>query len=532
MKNSDSQRMKFFPWLWMTIVDGIIALGKWLFNFCMLFVRAFINIFVYAYKGVVWLGKKIWASLKNYTNYFRKGNLGTRLSYLFMGSGHIYNGQLVKGIILLALQVLFIVFMVVPKGGIYWLDELNIFGHGSPDGIAWIGDTPYRFLYTSHTVFGETHTSRVQGGNASNSVIVMLYGLATLIITIAFAGLYFGNIRGSWKLQNLQEAGKHVPTFREDMRTLLNEKFHFTVLSFPTITVFAFTILPLIFMILLAFTNYDGNHIYPRYRFAWTGLDTFIKLFSTKTGWGGAMKSIFIWTIVWALFATFTNYIGGMILALLINKKGIHLKKLWRTFFVIAIAIPQFITLLIISKLLAQDGAMLNFLKDIGIIRNANLNIFGKATSARISVILINMWIGVPYTMLITSGVLMNIPEDLYESAKIDGVSAWTQFWKITLPYMLFVTGPYLITQFIGNINNFNVIFFLTGGGPDVTVGGLTFGRTDLLVTWLYDLTVGGSAKEYSVGSAIGIIVFLVSAFISLVFYGQTSAAKDEEQFQ
>lgn len=532
MKNSDSQRMKFFPWLWMTIVDTVIAFGKWLFNFVMLFVRAFINIFIYAYKGIIWLGKKIYSSIKKYIHYLKNGNLGTRLSYLFMGSGHIYHGQMEKGIILLFVQLLYIIFMVVPKGGIYWLDELNIFGHASPDGIAWIGDTPYRLLYTTIRILGEDIPQQVMAGNPSNSVIIMLYGLATIIITVAMAGLYFANIRGAWKLQNLKAEGKHIPTFKEDAQSMLNEKFHITVLSLPTITVFAFTILPLIFMILLAFTNYDGNHIYPRYRFAWTGLDTFIKLFSANTGWGGALKSIFSWTIVWALFATFTNYIGGMILALLINKKGIHLKKLWRTFFVIAIAIPQFITLLIVSKLLAPDGAMLNFLKDIGLINNANHNIFGKATSARVSVILINMWIGVPYTMLITSGVLMNIPEDLYESAKIDGVSAWTQFWKITLPYMLFVTGPYLITQFIGNINNFNVIFFLTGGGPDVTIGGLTYGRTDLLVTWLYDLTVGGVAKEYSVGSAIGIIVFLVSAFISLVFYGQTSAAKDEEQFQ
>ncbi|MDD2398542.1 MAG: sugar ABC transporter permease [Bacilli bacterium] len=532
MKHSDTQRMKFFPWLGTTILDSIIKFGKWLFNFLMLFVKAFINIFIYAYKGIIYIAKAIGKLFKNYVTRFIQGDYKTRLSYLFMGSGHIFNGQVVKGIAYFVIQVLFIVFMILPKGGIYWLDEMNIFGSGSPDGIAWIGDTPYRYLYTTIYQFGIPFSTRVTGGNASNSVIVMLYGLATIILTVAFTAVYISNVNGAWKLQNLNKEGKHIATFKEDVRSLLNEKFHVTVLSLPSVTVFAFTILPLIFMILLAFTNYDGDHIYPRYRFAWTGLDTFIKLFSTETGWGGAMQSIFSWTIVWAIFATFSNYIGGMILALLINKKGIKLKKLWRTLFVISIAIPQFITLLIVSKLLAPDGAMLNFLKDIGLIDNATTNIFGKVNSARISVILINMWIGVPYTMLITSGILMNIPEDLYESAKIDGVSAWTQFWSITLPYMLFVTGPYLITQFIGNINNFNVIFFLTGGGPDVNVAGINYGKTDLLVTWLYDLTVGGTDKEYAMGSAIGIIVFLVSAFISIVFYGQTSAAKDEEQFQ
>ena len=84
--------------------------------------------------------------------------------------------------------------------------------------------------------------------------------------------------------------------------------------------------------------------------------------------------------------------------------------------------------------------------------------------------------------MLITSGILMNIPSDLYESARIDGAGPIAQFTKITLPYMLFVTGPYLITQFIGNINNFNVIFFLTGGDPSAQLPGVQYGKTDILV--------------------------------------------------
>lgn len=75
---------------------------------------------------------------------------------------------------------------------------------------------------------------------------------------------------------------------------------------------------------------------------------------------------------------------------------------------------------------------------------------------------MVNLWVGVPYTMLQVTGILQNIPADLYEAARVDGANAVVQFFKITLPYMLFVTTPYLITQFIGNINNFNVIYLLT----------------------------------------------------------------------
>jgi arabinogalactan oligomer/maltooligosaccharide transport system permease protein len=156
------------------------------------------------------------------------------------------------------------------------------------------------------------------------------------------------------------------------------------------------------------------------------------------------------------------------------------------------------------------------------------LSVMDNANSARIAVILINTWIGIPYTMLITTGILMNIPADLYESAQIDGAKPARVYFKITLPYIFFVTGPYLITQFVGNINNFNVIYFLTGGKP-LSVDYLMAGKTDLLVTWLYNLTVNNS--QYSKASVIGIMIFIVSAFFSLIAYRNSSAMKNEEDF-
>jgi arabinogalactan oligomer/maltooligosaccharide transport system permease protein len=132
--------------------------------------------------------------------------------------------------------------------------------------------------------------------------------------------------------------------------------------------------------------------------------------------------------------------------------------------------------------------------------------------------------------MLITTGILMNIPEDLYESAKIDGANGFQMFKSITLPYMLFVTGPYLLTQFTGNLNNFNVIYLLSEGGPTSMslTGGA--GSTDLLVTWLYKLTLNDT--NYAMAAVIGIMVFVVTAVISLVVYNMLPSVKDEEGFQ
>ena len=143
---------------------------------------------------------------------------------------------------------------------------------------------------------------------------------------------------------------------------------------------------------------------------------------------------------------------------------------------------------------------------------------------------MVNVWIGVPYTILQTSGILLNIPEDLYESSNIDGAGPATQFFKITLPYILFVTGPSLIQTFIGNINNFGVIYFLTGGGPGYVGTTVPIGHTDLFITYIYKMVTGANPR-YGVASAIGIMVFIVCAFISMIMYNRSSSISQEDQF-
>jgi arabinogalactan oligomer / maltooligosaccharide transport system permease protein len=213
-------------------------------------------------------------------------------------------------------------------------------------------------------------------------------------------------------------------------------------------------------------------------------------------------------------------------LALMINKKDIKFKKFWRTVFIVTIAVPQFVSLMLMSRLLADQGAINVLLGNLGA---APVQFLTNATYARLSVIVVNIWVGIPYTMLITSGILMNIPAELYESARIDGAGVVKTFSKITLPYMIFVTTPYLITQFIGNMNNFNVIYLLTAGGP-LSLDYYQAGKTDLLVTWLYKLTVNN--QDYNLAAAIGIIIFVISAVLSLIVYNMSGSVKKEDTFQ
>lgn len=191
-------------------------------------------------------------------------------------------------------------------------------------------------------------------------------------------------------------------------------------------------------------------------------------------------------------------------------------------------AVPQFVSLLLMRTMFNREGIINTLLQRYTSISEP-IPFWDNAMLARIVIIVVNIWIGIPFTMLQVTGVLQNIPEDLYEAAKVDGAGPVKTFFKITLPYMLFVTGPYLITTFTGNINNFNVIFLLSGGGP-VTDLSSTSGKTDLLVTWLYKLSV--DQQYYNIAAVIGIMTFVVMAVVSLITYHRTGSYKNEEGFQ
>ena len=445
----------------------------------------------------------------------KDGSYKTRLSFFVMGFGQIAEGQLVKGLLYALSQLLFTLFMIF-FGGRY---ILHLFSGDLGTNLA--GERWNEELQLFEKIQGD------------NSFLILLYGVVSLVLLSLFLILWGMNVKGSYANDLRLREGKRLPTFREDLGTLINEYFYVPLLSLPFLGLLVFTVMPLIFMVLIAFTNYDYAHMPPGKLFDWVGLQNFTAMFSLSSGGGFALVflRVLLWTFIWAFFATFTNYFLGLIIALLIHKKGIRFKALWRTLFVVAIAVPQFVTLLLMQKILDNDG-ILNAILGTRILWLTDQRYF--ALLPRTMIILVNIWIGVPYTLLMCSGILMNIPADYYEAAKIDGAGAARIFFDITLPYMLHITSPYLITQFVGNINNFNVIWLLTGGGPVDNVyygGGTQAQSTDLLVTWLYRLTTDQNPK-YNVASVIGIVIFVISAVLSLVTYNKTAAAKNEGEFQ
>lgn len=438
----------------------------------------------------------------------KEGDSSTKLSMLVMGFGNIAHKQMVKGLLFLAAEIAYLVFMIT--NGIHYLAMLPSLGSVEQQEV-WNEELQ---VYTY-----------IQG---DQSILILLYGVATICLTGIMFLVWRGSLKSAYKAECLARAGKRLNTFKEDTKSLLHENLHRLLMCPPLVFISCLTILPLVFMICMAFTNYSkmDNHLV---LFDWVGLENFAALFDSSSVLGSTFWSVLVWTIVWAFFATFSNYFCGMILAIVINRKGTRAKGFWRFCFVLSCAVPMFVSLLIMRTMLQPEGAVNVLLRNLGVIaQDTSLPFFTDPTWARVTVIIINVWVGVPYTLLQLTGVLQNIPGELYEAARVDGANPVQIFGKITLPYMLYVTTPYLIATFTGNVNNFNVIYLLSGGDP-VTNLSSTAGSTDLLVTWLYKLTV--DKQYYNIGAVIGILTFIILAVGALLTYRNSKSYKDEEAF-
>ncbi len=429
-------------------------------------------------------------------------------SCLIMGLGNILAGQFIKGLLFLAIEIGVIVFLTAESGGLYWISMLPSLGSVEMQEI-WNDDKGvYEYIM------------------GDQSQLILLYGVASIMIIALFLVLWRASVRSGCRALEIKKAGDKVSTIVDDVKGLFDENVHKSLMFLPTACLVVFTILPLFYMMSMAFTNYskEGDHLV---LFDWVGIQNFVSIFNPNSTVGKQFGSVLVWTLVWAFFATFLNFIFGTIFAIIINRKSIKLKGLWRGCMCMTIAIPQFVSLMVIRSMLQPDGIVNRILLNAGWI-SEKLPFLTNATWARVLVIIINLWVGIPYTIMQVTGILKNIPAEQYEAATIDGANAFQTFFNITMPYMIFVMTPNIITSFTGNINNFNVIYLLTRGEP-VSVGN-TAGATDLLVTWLYKLSV--DQQKYNLAAVIGIFTFVVLSIVSLVTYRSSGSYKDEEGFK
>ena len=435
--------------------------------------------------------------IKNMADCFRDSSWQVKLSAVVMGGGQICYGRAAKGILFLFAEIS-ILFYFFTRG---WRDIEGFFTLGTVKGDAWLG---------------------IEG---DNSVIMLLMGIFAWIVLAVFIMLYCKNLKDAYHMQKSMEQGKRLLTFREEVSQLLDKKFYVMVLVLPVLGVCVFNILPIVFMILIAFTNYGGD-IVPPELVDWVGLANFKKLISLSQ-FAPTFFKILGWNVIWALVSTALNYFAGLGLALLLNKECVKGKAFWRAFPVLAYAIPGFITLLAFKFMFSYGGPINQLIVKAGGKAIGFLDLDAKWT-ARIIGLFVNCWISVPSIMLLATGHLSNRDISLYEAAKIDGAGRWKQFQKLTMPFMLFSTMPVLLSQFIGNFNNFGIFYFLRGGL--YLDGYFLASDTDLLINWLYNLSIDNN--YYCIGAAISLIIFIITSVISLTVYIKSPSYREEDTFQ
>lgn len=217
----------------------------------------------------------------------------------------------------------------------------------------------------------------------------------------------------------------------------------------------------------------------------------------------------FAWTIGFAGSTVGLSFAIGLLLAKILDKPALRTRKVYRSLLVVPYAIPGFLSLLIFRGLLNDDYGLINKLLPF------DPPWLFDPWWARLSVILVSVWLTTPYFMLVCMGALQAIPQELVEAARVDGAGRWQVFRSVTLPLLLTVVTPLLIASFAYNFNNFNNIFLLTGGGPS-TENDVVAGSTDILISYTYKLAFeSGKGQDYGLASAISIYIFFIVAAMS-----------------
>ncbi|KMP24859.1 arabinogalactan ABC transporter permease [Bacillus cereus] len=413
--------------------------------------------------------------------------MATMLS-IIPGVGQMYNKQFVKGLIFLVLTGSFIV---------AFADLLNM----GLWGIVTLG----------------TEVPR------DHSVFLLVEGILALIVIVFGLGIYAFNLYDAYQNGKKRDIGTPLNSVKEQYRNLLDQGFPYLMVSPGFLLLIFVVVFPIIFVILIGFTNYDLYHSPPAKLVDWVGFKNFIDIF-TLPMWRETFLSVFSWTVIWTFVATTLQVALGIFLAIIVNQPGIKGKAIIRTIFILPWAVPAFVSILVFSGM---------FNETFGAINNQVLALFGIEKIAwmtdpfwaKIALIMIQTWLGFPFVFAMTTGILQSIPGELYEAATVDGATTWQQFRKITLPLVLYATAPILITQYTFNFNNFSIIYLFNGGGP--AVAGQDAGGTDILISWIYKLTM--TSAQYGKAAALTMILSLIVITVALWQFKRTKSFQEED---
>ena len=267
------------------------------------------------------------------------------------------------------------------------------------------------------------------------------------------------------------------------------------------------TFYPVIYGFWLAFTDANQTQLGDQ---SFIGFDNFWEVFASD----GFLR-VTLFTLVWTVVNVSAHIGIGLFLAIMLHRSRIRGKVAYRTILLLPWAVPSYISVLVWRGMFQPDG----FVNDL---LGTNIDFLSDPTGAQIIVILVNIWLGVPFMMMSISGALQSLPKNMYEAAEIDGVMGWTAFRHLTLPNLRSALIPLTLLGFIWTFNMFNVIYLMTDGGPNLYFG--EPGQTDILITYVYDVAFREGA--YGVAAAWSVIIFLMLFAFSWRYMKQTNATE------
>lgn len=390
------------------------------------------------------------------------------------------------------------------------------------------------------------------------STHILIESLIGIILFAFFIVFWIWTVRDAYITSMAKYQEEIVPENLTYFKKTYEKNFEYIVLG-PVLFAIAFiSIMPIIFSFLIAFTSIQGQESMID-TFDYVGFKNFINLFSFDGAlgqtFGKAFWRVLRWTVVWAIFSTLTCFFGGFFQALILNSERVVFSRLWRTILILPWAMPALLSQMVFRVMFGETGYINNLFYRLGIydllkgwgwlghsysvlegaerfffLGENNIQWFTNLhnpTFVRIVLIVVNIWLGFPYFMALMSGIMTSIDRSLYEAADIDGASGFQKIAKITMPLVLYSTAPILIMTFSGNFNNFGVIYFITGGGPNEGMYSRGFaGDTDILISWMYKLTV--DEQIYNIASVFSVLIFIVVGSITVWNLSRTRAFKGD----
>lgn len=361
-----------------------------------------------------------------------------------------------------------------------------------------------------------------------DSILILVRSVFGFLLLLLFVVLHYAFARNAKGMaEEIKEFGFATSTY-EKMKQMSREIIPNLVTLPHFLLMFIFLLLPALVSILIAFTNYRRPILPPAFLIGWNGLENFGELVNNPLT-KAAFAETFSWTVIWTLSASSLTIVLGTVLAVVANNKRIKGKRFFRTIYILPWAVPAFLTILIFQIFFSKVGAMNTmvipfFTGTAYSVENA-IGFFLNASSAKVIIILIQAWLGFPYVFILVTGVLQTIPDDLYEASSIDGGSAWTNFFDITLPLILISVAPVFITQFTFNFNNVTIIYLL--GNATVKPVGTLYMPLDTIASLGFRLME--KEYKYNLAAVFTLITSTVVGLIVLFTWIKTGAFKKEE---